>query len=104
MSTQIETTDNVLDILDQVVVDNSIESFQYYNYTPQSQHNLDGSGKDIVMDINANDAYTIPSRSYLIIKGQLLRADNNNPYDVNEQVTLINNAMMYLFSEIKYSI
>ena len=104
MTTEIETADNILDILDQVVVDNSIESFQYYNYTPQSQHNLDGSGKDIAMDINANDAYTVPSRSYLIIKGQLLRVDNNNPYDANEQITLINNAMMYLFSEIRYSI
>jgi hypothetical protein len=104
MTTEIETSDNVLDILDQVVVDNSIESFQYYDYTPQSQQNLDVPGNAILMELNANDAYTIPSRSYLIIKGQLLRADNNNAYDPNDQVSLINNAMMYLFSEIKYSI
>ncbi len=39
-----------------------------------------------------------------MIKGQLVRVDNNNPVDVNTEITLVNNAMMYLFCEVKYSI
>ena len=104
MAAELETADNVLDILDPIIVDNSIESFDYYDYAPQSQYNLNTIGSTIQIDINANDAYTIPSRSYLIIKGQLIRSDTDGVYNADDQITLINNAMMYLFSEIKYSI
>ena len=34
--------------------------------------------------------------------GQLHRNDNDNPYAAADEVALINNAMMYLFTEIKY--
>ena len=60
--------------------------------------------KVIQIDINASDAYINPSESYLIIKGELMRANNNTPYNADREVALVNNAMMYLFSEIKYTI
>ena len=40
MATEIEISNNCLDILEQVEYDNSIESKQYVDYTPQSQNNL----------------------------------------------------------------
>lgn len=92
-----------LNILEEPIYDNNIESFHYYDYAPQSQHNLDTYGSAIVIDIHANDTYVQPSKSYLIIKGQLVKSDNS-PYDANDQIALVNNGMMYLFSDIRYNI
>ena len=103
MTTENEIMNNSLNILDQITYDNSIESFNYIHYTPQSQNNLDQRGSPIQIDIHASDNYLIPSKSYLVIKGQLVRNDNNNTFPANEQITLVNNAMMYLFSEVSYS-
>ena len=61
-------------------------------------------GHPIKIYINAQDVYTIPSKSYINIKGQLRRNDNDNPYAADAEVALINNAMMYLFTEIKYGL
>ena len=54
--------------------------------------------------INAQDVYTLPSKSYINIEGQLRRNDNDNPYRVDDEVALINNAMIYLFTVIKYDL
>ena len=102
--TTIEDIDNSINILEPIKIDNSIESFQYFDYTPQSQDNLDQYGKVIQIDINASDIYIKPSESYLVITGQLVRADNNNAYGENIEVALVNNAMMYLFSQIKLTV
>ena len=71
---------------------------------PHSQENLDAGGSTIQITINATDNYINPSKSYIVIKGKLVRSDNNNPHDANDEITLVNNAMMFLFSEIKYEI
>src|SRR5206468_9245623 len=98
------TINNSLDILELINYDNSIESFNYIDYTPQSQSNLDQRGTPIQIDIHASDNYLIPSKSYLVIKGQLVRNNNNNPFGADDQITLVNNAMMYLFSEVSYRV
>lgn len=94
---------DILNILEQPHYDESIESFQYYDYAPASQENLNKAGA-IHIDINASDVYILPSKSEILIKGELVRADNNNPFDANTEIALVNNAMLYLFSEVKYSI
>ena len=58
----------------------------------------------IKIHINAQDVYTLPSKSYINIIGQVRRNDNDNPYAAADEVALINNAMMYLFTEMKYDI
>jgi hypothetical protein len=102
--TTFENIDESLTINEAVKIDNSIEYCQYHEYTPQSQENLDSGGSTIHITINATDSYINPSKSYIVIKGKLVRNDNNNPYAANTEIALINNAMMYLFSEIKYEI
>jgi hypothetical protein len=99
-----EVIDNSLRINEAVDIDNSVEYYQYHEYTPQSQENLNSLGSTIKMTINATDDYVNTSKSYIVIKGKLIRSDNNNPYAANAEVSLINNAMMYLFSEIRYEI
>jgi len=99
-----EITNEILDVLEKPGFDNSIESYQYVTYEPASQHNLNNRGTPIVIDINADDKYSHPSHSYLHIKGQLIRADNQQAYLPENEITLVNNAMMYLFSNITYEV
>jgi hypothetical protein len=94
--------DDALNWLDKPVIDESISEFKYVDHTPQSQETLNQLGQNIRIDINSTDEYLLPSKSYLVISGQLRRADNNNAYDGTEQIALINNAMMYLFSSVQY--
>ena len=61
-----------LNLLEESIFDNNVESFKYYDYAPQSQSNLDVLGTPIVIDINTNDTYVQPSKSYLVIKTNLL--------------------------------
>ena len=65
--------------------------------------NLNNHGGDIRLVINTQDIFTHPSKSYLIIQGRLLKADNNS-YGNNDLITLTNNAMMYLFRNIRYAL
>src|SRR6267154_2751720 len=92
-----------LDILDPIIEDKSTELFQYYEHTPQSQQNLDTPGGIIQIDVNSADSYLIPGKSYIHIKGQLVRNDDAE-YANNSEIALINNAMMYLFGSISYQI
>jgi len=100
----IDDIDDSLIINESVKIDNSIEYCQYHEYTPQSQENLDSSGSTIQITINATDEYINTSKSYIVIKGKLVRSDNNNSHPEAAEITLINNAMMFLFSEIRYEI
>src|SRR5271163_2538080 len=101
--TEIEISNNCFNILEQVEYDNSIESRQYVDYTSQSQNNLNILGAPITIEINASDNYILPSDSVLYIKGQLVKGDGT-AYDNPDEVALVNNAMMFLFSDIRYSI
>jgi len=102
--TTLEVHDEMLDVTEPHHYDESISSMDYYEYTPQTQANNNNNGHPISMTINNQDIYTLPSKSYISNKGQLRRSVNNNVYDANDEITLINNAMMYLFSSIKYEL
>jgi hypothetical protein len=99
-----EVHDESLDINEPRLYDESISSMEFYEYTPQTQSNNNIPGQQINMIINNQDIYTLPSKSYISIKGQLRRAGNNNAFTADDEISLINNAMMYLFTGIKYEL
>jgi hypothetical protein len=99
-----EVHDEMLDINEPRLYDESISSLNFYEYTPQTQANNNTAGLQISMIINNQDIYTLPSKSFISIKGQIRRADNNNAYVAGDEITLINNAMMYLFTGVKYEL
>ena len=99
-----EVHDEMLDITEPHLFDESISSLNFYEYTPQTQANNNTPGHQISVTINNQDIYTLPSKSYISIKGQVRRAGNNNAYVADNEITLINNAMMYLFTGIKYEL
>ena len=71
-------------------------------YTPQTQVNNNTAGHQIRIVINNQDIYLLPSKSYLKFKGQIKWADNDAALAADAEVTVINNALMYLFAEIKW--
>src|SRR5271157_5745980 len=99
-----EVHDEMLDLDESHLFDVSIRSMKFYEYTPQTQANNNTNSQQISITINNQDIYSLPSKSYISIKGQIRRADNNNAYAAADEITLINNAMMYLFTGIRYEL
>src|SRR5271157_2250572 len=95
--------DEMLDIDEPYHFDDSIRSMKFYEYTLQTQANNNTTGQ-ISITINNQDIYSLPSKSYISIKGQIRRADNNNAYAADAEIALINNAMLYLFMAIRYEL
>ena len=91
---------DILQITEDIPVDDSIYEYEYKEYNPIV--GTDYNRGSIVLTIESQDIYTHPAESFLIIEGQL-KKNNNNVYDDGvDVVTLINNGMMYLFSDIRY--
>ena len=100
---------DILQITEDIPVDDSIYEYEYKEYNPIVGTNLNRGS--IVLTIESQDIYTHPAESFLIIDGRLTRRNPPNPIpqpldpltlDNNNVITLINNAMMYLFSDIRY--
>ena len=100
---------DILQITEDIPVDDSIYDYEYKEYNPIAGTNVNRGS--IVITIEAQDIYTHPAESFLVIDGRLRRrAAPNNPavaadplrYEDVDVVTLINNAMMYLFSDVRY--
>ena len=90
---------DILQITEDIPVDDSIYEYEYKEYNPIT--GTDFNRGSIVITIESQDIYTHPAESFLIIEGRLIKNTGNN-YNDNEYVTLINNAMMYLFSDVRY--
>ena len=100
---------DILQITEDIPVDDSIYEYEYKEYNPIVGTNLNRGS--IVLTIESQDIYTHPSESFLIIDGRLTRrnppgapADPNDPLALGDDdiVTLINNGIMYLFSDVRY--
>src|SRR5271157_5833343 len=99
-----EVHDEMLDLDEPYHFDDSIRSMKFYEYTPQMQANNNTNGHSISITINNQDIYSLPAKSYISIKGQIRKADNNNAYAADAEIALINNAMLYLFTAIRYEL
>ena len=100
---------DILQITEDIPVDDSIYDYEYKEYNPIAGTNLNRGS--IVITIESQDIYTHPAESFLNIDGRLTRRNPPgapaNPTDplafVDANITtLINNAMMYLFSDVRY--
>ena len=92
---------DILQITEDIPVDDSIYEYEYKEYNPIAGTAAELNRGSIVIVIEAQDIYTHPSESFLLIEGQLIKEDDT-PYLVNDEVALINNGLMYLFSDVRY--
>ena len=56
----LESHSSILDINEPHLFDESIQSMQYYQFTPATQQNNNTVGHAIKIDINAQDIYILP--------------------------------------------
>ena len=94
---------SILRITDPILKDDSIDKYEEFAYEPVTGTNKNAPGQDIRITIETQDIFTHPSESYLIIEGQLLKADGT-PYVRDNRVTLANNGIMHLFKRIRYEL
>ena len=100
METQV--VNDMLNLSEPILFDNSIESYDFNEYVPSTTTNFNIVPQTIQIDVQATDSYYRPSHSYIYIEGKLVKNDDTR-YAVNDQVSFINNGIMYLFSSIEYS-
>ena len=96
---------DILQITEDIPVDDSIYEYEYKEYNPIVGTNLNRGS--IVLTIESQDIYTHPAESFLVIEGQLAAPvapplAGVGPYADADVVTLINNGIMYLFSDVRY--
>ena len=94
---------SILRITDPILKDDSIDKYEEIAYESVAGTNLNAPGQDIRITIETQDIFTHPSESYLIVEGQLIKADGT-PYDPANLVTLTNNGIMHLFKRIRYDL
>ena len=94
--------ESILDIQESIHVDESILSYEDYEFQPISGTQLNSPG-EITIRIENQDCFFHPRRSWLQIEGTLKKT-NDVAYAVNDLVSLVNNGIMYLFDNIKYNL
>ena len=96
---------DILQITEDIPVDDSIYEYEYKEYNPIVGTDLNRGS--IVLTIESQDIYTHPAESFLVIEGQLAAPvapplAGVGPNVDADVVTLINNGIMYLFSDVRY--
>ena len=96
---------DILQITENIPVDDSIYEYEYKEYNPIAGTNLNRGS--IVITIESQDIYTHPAESFLIVEGRLIKlavggGGADVPYDEDTVISLINNGIMYLFSDVRY--
>ena len=94
---------DILNITEKPEIDQSIEEYEYHSYEPITGTDLNIPG-EIRINIEKQDQFTHPSESYLVFDGKLVKNVDDAVYGNNDIIALTNNAMMHLFSNIKYQL
>ena len=94
---------DILDIEQSFAKDESLEEYEYHEYEPITGANLNNPG-EIRITVETQDIFYHPSESYLLFEGQLTKAGGGATYGNDDVVTITNNGIMHLFSNIKYQL
>ena len=93
----------ILHIQEKPEIDDSIKEYEYVEYQPISGSQLNTSGQ-ITITIENTDDFFYPRHSWLLLEGNLVKNVNDAVYQDNDAISLTNNALMYLFTNIRYSL
>ncbi|XP_023312008.1 uncharacterized protein LOC111692310 [Anoplophora glabripennis] len=88
---------DILDVMQQPLIDNSIVDLEYHNYQPFVTSKL-GYNDEVRISLQELDIYTLPCESMLYLEGNLTTEDGKSV----TKLKLINNAFSFLFREIRY--
>ena len=96
-------SETILHIQEKPEIDDSIKEYDYVEYQPISGSQLNTSGQ-ITITIENTDDFFYPRHSWLLFEGNLVKNANEAVYEDGDAITLTNNAIMYLFTNIRYSL
>ncbi len=94
---------DILKITDKPFSMESIEKYEHHEYEPITGTNLNNAG-EIRIHIESQDLFMHPSESYLLFEGKLVKSADNSVYADADAISLTNNGLMHLFSNIKYQL
>jgi len=92
---------DILNITQKPEIDQSIEEYEYHSYEPITSTDLNRP-EEIRINIETQDLFIHPSESYLVFDGKLVKIADDTECANADVITPTNNAMMHLFSNIKY--
>jgi len=93
---------DILRFTDTPLTDEGVERYEWHEYEPVARTNLNSAG-EIRISIELQDLFSRPAESYLLFEGRLTKT-NGAAYANGDAVTITNNGLMYLFSQISYSL
>ena len=94
--------ESILQLHEVSAIDESIKSYEYDEYQPITGTQLNSAGQ-IIITIENQDQFLHLHSGYLLIEGDVLRADSTRYADA-DPVALANNGLMYLFSSMKLTL
>jgi len=94
---------DILNDTEKPEIHQSIEEYEYHSYEPITGTDLNRPG-EIRINLETQDLFTHPSESYLVFDGKLVKNADNTEYANADVITLTNNAIMHLFSNVKYQL
>lgn len=94
----------ILQVCDQPQFDNSIESYEIHTYNPYS--NSFNENDEIRIPIHQQDIYVLPAASSIYIEGTAVVSSKDTTTDKikKKSVNFTNNAVLFLFQDIRYEI
>ena len=92
----------LLELHETNATDESIKSYGYNEHQPITGTQLNSAGQ-ITITIENQDQFLHLQNSYLLIEGEMLKADNARYADA-DLVALTNNGLLYLFSSLKLTL
>lgn len=92
---------NILDVLAAPTYDNTVEGIEFHSYKPYvTSFNRND---EIRIPINQQDLYILPSASTLYLEGSFIVSKKDSK-DKATSVHFTNNALLYLFQDIRYEL
>lgn len=85
-----------------IQIDESIEKLDYREYEPHIGTDINQESGEIRIVIQDQDQFVLPSKSYLYIEGQLKHKNGDRIPPNESRITLVNNALMFLFKRVAY--
>ena len=93
--------DSILKIDEKYKIDESIVSYEYYNFYPITGSQLNNPGA-ITITVQNGDNFYHPSQSYLEFEGVLKHT--NGAYTQDQLITFANNGILFLFDSMRYEL
>jgi hypothetical protein len=98
-------SEEYLNIEKDLEIDESVQRYEYVRYLPASSHAKLSEGSEVKICIDNQDIFVRPSDSYLFIEGCMVKDnDKDEPFKNADSISLINNAIAYLFSNLSYEL